>query len=435
MFAQPQQQSIPDAPKPQTLPDLRTITPPAPATPETPAETPAQADDKFQQKAPGTSLPATTVQSQEPDDNEGAPPPPKDRNSYVLRPVEVNLVEVPFIVKDSKGAQVPGLTWRDVRVYENNSRQGIAFMTSDPFPLSVAIVIDQSVTDDTMARINTALGALQGAFSPYDEIAIYTYNNGVTQRTEFTGAQSSRAAYAIELSKGRGRDPLMPLGGPLSVGISKNGNPIDPNTTGRRPGAVTAFEKPEKEFHTLYDAVLAAATQTTKADRGRRRIVYVISDGKEYGSKAKQNEVVKYCLTNKVAVWGTLVGDSSLPVLGFLDRIHLPYTMRDNALTHLVNATAGQLDAEFSRAGIEKSFERIASEARNEYTLAYYSHEPLIDGKYRKIDIHVMRPGLQVIAKDGYWPTAADSRRGAPAPVRTVAPVAIPVAPAPATKQ
>lgn len=432
-YAQPQQQqSIPDAPKPQTLPDLRTITPVAPATPEAAAQTPEQAEDKFQTKAPASSFgntPGTpAAAAQEQDDNDGAPPPPASRDAFLLPSVRVNLVEVPFIVKDSKGQQVPGITWRDVRVYENNVRKPIAIYTSDPFPLSVAIVIDQSVTDDTMARINSALSSIPGAFSKYDELAIYTYNNGVKPVTEFTAAQSPRLAMSLEIAKGRGRDPVMPLGGPLSYGIIKNNQVIDDNTTGRRHGATTAFEKPEKEYHTLYDAVLAAATQTTKAQRGRRRIVYVISDGKEYGSKAKQNEVIKYCLTNKIAVWGTLVGDSSLPVLGFLDRIHIPYTMRDNALTHLVNGTAGQLDSEFARAGIEKSFERIASEARNAYTLAYYSNEPLIDGKYRKIDVRVSRPGLQVIAKDGYWPTAADSHPAVP--VRNSAPVT-----APATKQ
>ena len=51
-----------------------------------------------------------------------------------------------FTVKDSKGAEVAGLTWRDVRVYENNLRQQLAWFTVDPFPLSVALVIDQSMT-------------------------------------------------------------------------------------------------------------------------------------------------------------------------------------------------------------------------------------------------------------------------------------------------
>jgi hypothetical protein len=36
------------------------------------------------------------------------------------------------------------------------------------------------------------------------------------------------------------------------------------------------------------------------------------------------------------------------------------------------------------------------------------SHQPFIDGKFRKIDVRVDRPGLEVIAKIGYFPSAQD---------------------------
>jgi hypothetical protein len=49
-------------------------------------------------------------------------------------------------------------------------------------------------------------------------------------------------------------------------------------------------------------------------------------------------------------------------------------------------------------------------EARNQYTLGYISHEPFIDGKFRKIDVRVDRPGLDVIAKTGYYPSAQDAQ-------------------------
>jgi hypothetical protein len=55
--------------------------------------------------------------------------------------------------------------------------------------------------------------------------------------------------------------------------------------------------------------------------------------------------------------------------------------------------------------GIEKSYEKIASEARNQYTLGYLSHESIYDSKYRPIEVHVDRPGLEVIAKKGYYPS------------------------------
>ena len=51
-----------------------------------------------------------------------------------------------------------------------------------------------------------------------------------------------------------------------------------------------------------------------------------------------------------------------------------------------------------------------ALEVRNQYTIGYYTHEPFIDGKYRNVEVKILRPNLQVLAKKGYWPTAQDSK-------------------------
>jgi VWFA-related protein len=165
-----------------------------------------------------------------------------------------------------------------------------------------------------------------------------------------------------------------------------------------------------KEIHTLNDAILAAAKELSTRPKGRRRVIYVISDGKEYGSKATYKEVVRYLQTNSIAVYGTAVGDSARWGEGFVSRIHLPFTMYDNRLYGYTVATGGFLDSESNLNGIEKSYQKIAEEARNQYTLVYASHESIYDGKYRKIDVRVDRPGLEVIAKPGYYPSAQMSR-------------------------
>jgi hypothetical protein len=54
-------------------------------------------------------------------------------------------------------------------------------------------------------------------------------------------------------------------------------------------------------------------------------------------------EVEKYLLTNGIEVDGTLVGDSALPFMGTVDRIHLPLMMRDNVLIAYKTATGGQI--------------------------------------------------------------------------------------------
>ena len=65
--------------------------------------------------------------------------------------------------------------------------------------------------------------------------------------------------------------------------------------------------------------------------------------------------------------------------------------------------------ARMAQAQGEKGEAKIAEEARFQYTLGYYTHEPFIDGKYRKIDVRVDRPGLEIVAKPGYYPSAKDS--------------------------
>ncbi|WP_260472911.1 VWA domain-containing protein [Edaphobacter aggregans] len=405
------QQSIPDAPRPQGLP----VTGTRPGMGTTATSNGDEAPDPQQPTAPTTSLPQTKPTASNPDEG-AAPEVPaagQGAKAFTLPSIQVNLVEVPFTVKDKSGKLVPGLTWRDVRVYENGLRQQMRLFTVDPWPLSVAVVIDQSLTVDNMAKVNAAMTALSDAFSPYDEVAVFTYNNGPQMRTPFTAGQSDRLKFVLDSSRTTGREPLQPLGGPLAQTIVRNDQQFDPNTSANRNRASMQINPP-REVHTLNDAILAAAIATSKAGKGRRRVVYVISDGKEYGSQAKYKDVVKYLQTNKVAVYGTLVGDSSLPVVGYLDKIHLPLMMKDNLLPAYASETGGYFDAEFRQKGIEQSFARITEEARNQYTIGYYTHEPFIDGKYRPIEVKVLKPGLNVIAKKGYFPSATDIKPANP---------------------
>ena len=41
-------------------------------------------------------------------------------------------VEVPVTVKDSKGKPIAGLTWRDFKVYENDTWEPLKIFTVDP---------------------------------------------------------------------------------------------------------------------------------------------------------------------------------------------------------------------------------------------------------------------------------------------------------------
>ena len=407
--AQAQQAPVPDAPAPQApkpLTDMGPITPGLGAGTETATST---TDSPSQPGTAGSTAPAADVK----DVPQTTPPEmasPEEIGTKLR--IEATYVEVPVTVKDSKGHQVAGLDWRDFKVYENNTKENIRFFTTDAYPLSVAFVVDQSLTSDVMAKVNQSLNAIQGALTPYDEIAIFTYGNGAHMQTTFTGAQSDRVPFALSMTKSAGSEIAVPVNsGPFGgCPIIKNGDCADPTIQeGRSVGSGTNPMSIPKEIHTLNDAILAAGKELQSRPKGRRRVIYVISDGKEAGSKASYKEVIKFLATNQIAVYGTLVGTSAGWGEGYLSRVHLPFTMYENLLYKYVAATGGQADSERGTNGIEKSYADIANDARNQYTLVYASHESILDSKYRKIDVRVDRPGLDVTAKPGYYPTAQKS--------------------------
>jgi VWFA-related protein len=406
------QQAIPDAPKPQPiLPNLRSI---APGSGTTSASSTSNSDTQPVEgpSAPVATQPASTPAESAPGQTSVyVPQQGQGEDAIKTLMVHVDAVDVPFTVKDSKGKLVPGLEPRDVQVYENGLLQHMQLFTNDPIPLSVVIVVDQSMSQQDMDRVNASLGSLQNAFSAFDEVAVLTYNKSPRVVTAFTGAQSMRLTQAIEGAKGSGRQEIMAgsLSGPLSQTTVINDQNFDPNTAAQRNHSGMQLSVP-REVHPLNDAILAAATMLSNREMGRRRVIYVISNGNEYGSTAKTAQVIKYLLTNGVEVDGTIVGETALMGMGILDRIHLPLTMRDNVLPAYANATGGNFDAEFRPKSIETSFARIAEEVRSRYTVGYTTHEPFLDGKYRKLEVKVSRYNLTIIAPPGYWPRAMEMR-------------------------
>jgi VWFA-related protein len=415
-----QQQPVPDAPTPQAPTALPggPVTPgigageassSSTANPSAPAQPPSAPEAAPPQNQPVSSQPPIV----EPPRDQQTTPPEQGGAAMANFVMQVNEVVVPVTVKDSKGNPVSGLTWRDFTVYENSVRENIRVFSVDPAPLSIAFVIDQTLPSNFMTEVNQSMGAIQGALTPYDEASVFSYTHFTKEWTGFTGGESSRLPAVLSLAQSTGTDPMIPdPSGPLSpaCSISINGNCPDPNLQpGKSTQTIGELNIP-KEVHALNDAILAAAKELSTRPKERRRIIYVISDGKEYGSKATWKEVVRYLQTNNITVYATLVGDSARLGQEWLDRFHLPFEMYDNILYKYTAATGGDIFAERGTNSMEKSYAKLSAEARNQYTLLYLSHESIYDGKYRSIDVRVDRPNVVVTAKLGYYPSAQEHK-------------------------
>ena len=371
------QDQLPSAPTPQN--NVPKPPPPAPPPPAVPP--------------PGPQLGET-----------GAVPPPAQPNErdQIIETIKVNVnfVVVPVTVKDYKGHLVDGLRKDDFAILEDGVDQKIRLFTSDPFPLSAAVVLDIGVPDQVLHKVNETLPALAAAFSQFDELAFYSYGDTVHKEHDFS-ALTDRYASTIKRMKKEGQKGGAPVvGGPLGQpSPSVNGKPVDPNAP--QGGLVYV---PYREPHVLNDAILAAAQDLATRPKDRRKLIFVIGDGKEVGSHASYAQVLRVLLSNSVGVYGVAVGDPSLPLVRDLDKINAPFSGYGNLLPRYAKSTGGDVFPEFDSNAIEQAYARVTEQARNQYTLGYNAKSTGPSNTYRTIEVIVHRPGLKVRTKDGYYP-------------------------------
>ncbi len=416
----PPQTQQPAKPQPaQDIPDAPSTVqpPPKPAFPEVPpgpkrgaepipfpGDNPQPADQNKQdqdqdKQAPPPMPPVETVPAGSTPRNQISPP----DDLYKLV-VKVNFVQIPVMVKYSDGRPVDGLLPKDFTVLENKQPQTLTYFTSDPFELSVAIVLDTGMADVALQKVNQTYSALVGAFSPYDEVALYTYSSTVSQVMDFTGRPQRLTAALNEMKLVRGRSNGPPvLGGPLGPegptinGLPAGGPPVQPVYT------------PPREAHVLNDAILRAALDLSKRERTRRKVIFVISDGREMGSRASYREVLRVLQTRDIQVRAVVVDSGALPVFRQVEKFHLPREGYSNLLPKYVYATCGEKDLDrLSRNSIEEAYAEITSEARNQYTLGYVPKPVTGASAYRSVEVQVHKKDLKIAAKDGYYaiPTA-----------------------------
>jgi len=422
LAAQQKPEEIPDAPS-----ATRPIPPPEPPSPRPGAEDESQPDaPPVDNSGAGVTTGSKELPRSAPDsagekagekaDEKPAPPPmppvrtvpagsvPRDTETgqdlYTIT-VTTNLVLVPVTVADSQGRLVGGLLPKDFSVLESGQKQTLKFFTSDPFPLSAAVVIDTGMPDVGLKKVQETLSALQGAFSQFDEVGIYTYSSTVGRVADFTGVGKQLTATLNQVKGYSGANNGPPVtSGPLGPqGPYINGHPID--------SPVTPVSTPPKVARVLNDAILLAARDLSKRDRARRKIIFIISDGREQGSTASFADTKKVLLTQNITVYAVGVEGAAIPIYDRLQRIHLPKTGAalgySDILPKYVNATGGgTVYAELAQADIERAYAKAIGDARNQYTLGYSPKSGI--GGYRQIEVRVRRPDVKVYAKDGYYP-------------------------------
>ncbi|HZU41477.1 MAG TPA: VWA domain-containing protein [Terriglobales bacterium] len=399
LSAQQSQQNIPDAPSAGRTPQ------------QLPSSGPAMPGPQDEAAPPPQSAPDNSSSDGTPDPAHATPPPNANppsstdnsgvattRDGMFTMVVNTNFVTVPVTVKDPSGHLVEGLTMKDFTLYEDGTKQPLKLFTSDPFPLSAAVIFDLSLPESEVRKVNQTLPALTGSFSQFDEVSLYAYGNTVARVSDFTAiGEKLNETLRTYREDVRGRADTVPvMTGPMAQqGPIVNGHPMDPG----------APQVPvmQRESHVLNDAVLMAARDLAKRDRTRRKIIFIVSDGRESGSNASYSDVLKVLLSQEIQVYAVAVGSSAIPGYGELQKIKIPRFGYGDILPKYASATGGEVLSEFSRDAIEAAYSRITGQARNQYTLGYLTRATP-SSTYKVIEVRVHRPGLKVTARDGYYP-------------------------------
>jgi VWFA-related protein len=294
------------------------------------------------------------------------------------------LVVVPVTVKDDRGHLVSDLERSDFRVFEDGAEQEISLFSADPFPLSVAVVVDDSLPTKLVDAAQQSLMSVAGAFGPNDEVGLIVFDQftktllPLTTSNDELFTQLKRLRLGSTFSEPTPSGPLVGDQGPIINGRTITGAPpIVPQT----PDVGTSID----------DAVRDAANMLRSRGRDRRKMILLIADGNNSKTnKWSYDANLELLLSSDIAVYSVVVGTNYLK----LDRNHM---------TKYADATGGDAAHSANELEIERLYSDFSEEARNQYTIAYVPHRAGKSRNYHSIEVRVRRPGLKVYARQGYY--------------------------------
>ena len=314
--------------------------------------------------------------------------------------VEVKVVNIFATVHDKKGQIASNLGKDDFMVEEDGRPQTITYFSKDnDLPLTLGLLVDTSLSQQrVLDQERTASHSFLDDMlrQDKDKAFVIHFDREVELLQDLT-ASRDKLEHALQLldtpeynqqgggSRGGGRHPQFAGGGTL-----------------------------------LYDAVYLASDQVIKKQAGRKALI-VLSDGVDHGSKETLASAIETAQRADTVVYSILFTDDQEP----RDRIPFSigglggpgmgrhgggqrrYPQEDRpdgkkVLERISQETGGRLFEVSKKEPIDKIFDSIAEDLRNQYSIGYTP--PADDGSgYHKIHLAAKQKYLIVQARDGYY--------------------------------
>lgn len=381
----------------------------------------------------------------------GAPAAPRPEGPSQQPPVtfraEINYVEVDARVVDAAGRFVPGLQQADFQVLEDGKPQQVSVFSFVNIPVERAdqpLFTPQPIEPDVASNVRGTDGRIYllvlddlhtlpqrslltrraarrfvERYLGANDAAAVVYTSGRTDVSQEFTSSRRRLLAAIDAFLGR-----RPRGSTLER-IDEEQRTRDFRQQGDRVTDPLLFER-GYNARTSLDSLRRLADYMAGVS-GRRKALVLFSEGIDYditdpfnnqdatAVQQASREAIAAATRANVAVYGidprglTQLGDDMIEVaslpedpqlrLGasaFQDELRLA----QDSLRVLSSETGGF--AVVNRNDFDGAFDRIVADNSSYYVLGYYSTNTRRDGRFRRIDVKVSRPGLTVRARKGY---------------------------------
>jgi VWFA-related protein len=373
-------------------------------------------------------------------------PPPAQPPGVTFR-VEVNYVEVDAVVTDASGRFVRNLTADDFEIYEDGRRQKVTAFGQVDIPIDrverplftrreiepdvqtnerpfdgrlYVIVLDDIHTHPLRSvRVKRAARQFIERNLAANDLAAVVHTSGRTDAgQEFT---SSRRLLVAAIDKFMGRK----LRSSTLERIDEYERTRGIREGGSRVNDPLEVERGFQARNTL--SVLKNIADYMAGLHGRRKALLFISEGidydiydvfnNQYGSTIldEAREAIAASTRSSVSIFSIdprgLTGgeDESIEIAGLPDDASLglgPGSIQEeirraqDSLRTLAEETGGF--AAVNQNEFQPAFDRIVRDNSAYYLLGYYPTNSRRDGRFRKIEVRVTRPGLTVRARRGY---------------------------------
>ena len=266
----------------------------------------------------------------------------------------VDLVSLGVAVVDKRGATVADLVETEFEIYEDGRRQELKLFsrggpsTSSP-ELHLGLLFDTSGSmDEDIALSRTAAVKFLNALPEAVDVTLVDFD------TEVRVARYGQNDFARLIERIRGR----------------------------KPDGMTA----------MYDAL--GVYLHGAWSQGGRKILVVYSDGGDNTSSLNIVEVIDLLKASDVTMY----------TIGFLDHQGSSYHLDARSrIQRLTEPTGGQAFFPSSVKDIESAYDKVLADIKAQYSVGYLSTNARADGKWRKVEIKVTRPGLKTRSRQGYF--------------------------------